>query len=104
MKVPSLISVSELGDALASLEDWIIVSEGKAIAKTFRFPDFVSAFSWMTRCANVAETINHHPDWHNVYNRVEVILTTHSAKGLTKLDLELATAMDRLQTEENTDV
>ncbi|WP_417588021.1 4a-hydroxytetrahydrobiopterin dehydratase [Pararhodobacter oceanensis] len=66
-----------------------------AIAKTFRFKSFNAAFGWMTRVAIEAEKRNHHPEWRNVWNRVEVVLTTHSADGLTHLDVVLAEAMDR---------
>lgn len=104
MKVPPLIPASELNNALAQLEDWSVVSQDTAITKTFLFPDFAAAFAWMTRCATVAENMDHHPEWRNVYNRVEVVLTTHSAKGLTEFDLKLAVAMDRFQAEENTNV
>jgi len=66
------------------------------VSKTFRFRDFSEAFGWMTRTAMVAEKIDHHPEWRNVWNRVEVVLTTHDPKGLTELDLLLAQAMDML--------
>ena len=69
---------------------------GDRIARSFRFPDFVSAFGWMASVALVAERLNHHPDWKNVYDRVEVELTSHDAGGLTERDFELAAAMDRL--------
>lgn len=66
------------------------------LTKTFRFADFSAAFGWMTRAAMVAERLDHHPDWRNVWNRVEVALTTHDPRGLTMLDIDLARAMDRL--------
>lgn len=66
------------------------------LAKTFRFVDFSAAFGWMTRAALAAERLDHHPDWRNVWNRVEVVLTTHDPRGLTMLDIDLARAMDRL--------
>ena len=65
-----------------------------AIAKTFKFKDFAEAFGWMSRMALVAEKMDHHPEWKNVYNTVEVRLTTHDAGGLTTLDAQLAEAMD----------
>ncbi len=66
------------------------------IAKSFRFKDFSAAWGWMNRAALAAEKLDHHPDWSNSWNRVEVSLTTHDAKGLTELDVALAEAMDRL--------
>ena len=103
MKTPPLLSADQKDEALARIAGWDAAPGGDAIAKTYRFADFSAAFAWMTRCAAIADTMNHHPDWRNVYNRVEVILTTHSARGLTALDLELAAAMDRLAGEERAD-
>ncbi|MCY4541071.1 MAG: 4a-hydroxytetrahydrobiopterin dehydratase [Rhodobacteraceae bacterium] len=74
---------------------WTLDRSGNAISRTFKFRSFVDAFGWMTKCALHAEKLNHHPEWRNVYNRVEVRLTTHSAGTLTKLDIQLARAMDR---------
>ena len=99
MKIPPLIPADQRDEALARIAGWSAAPQADAIAKTFRFADFNAAFDWMTRCAAVAESMNHHPDWRNVYNRVEVVLTTHSARGLTELDLQLAAAMDRLAQE-----
>ena len=67
-----------------------------AIKRTFVFKDFGEAFAFMTRIALVAEQMNHHPEWSNVWNRVEVTLSTHDAGGVTELDLKLAEAMDRI--------
>ncbi len=64
------------------------------ITKVFKFDDFAQAFGFMTEIAVVAEAMNHHPEWFNVYNRVEVKLTTHDSGGVTELDIELAKAMD----------
>lgn len=68
----------------------------EGIAKTFTFADFSAAFGWMTRVALRAEQLDHHPEWHNVWNRVEVVLTTHRPRGFTSLDVELARAMDQV--------
>ena len=65
------------------------------IEKEFLFKDFQSAFSWMTKMALVAEKMDHHPEWFNVYNKVNVILTTHDAGGITKLDIDLAKMMNK---------
>ena len=68
--------------------------ERDAISRTFRFSDFTAAFGWMTRMAIMAEKLDHHPEWFNVYNRVDVTLTTHDANGVTELDVTLAGLMD----------
>lgn len=81
--------------ALADLPGWR-AAEGTrdAIARTFRFADFNAAFGFMTRVALKADKMDHHPEWSNVYNRVEVLLTTHDAEGVTDLDLQMARFMD----------
>ncbi|MBU3556916.1 4a-hydroxytetrahydrobiopterin dehydratase [Polynucleobacter sp. Ross1-W9] len=73
---------------------WALSSKGKSIMQTFTFADFKQAFEFMTLCAQYAEEIDHHPDWSNSWNKVVVELSTHSAGGLTKLDIQLAKAMD----------
>ncbi|HEY7548502.1 MAG TPA: 4a-hydroxytetrahydrobiopterin dehydratase [Hyphomicrobiaceae bacterium] len=80
----------------ARLPGWHMVEGRDAITKTFTFPDFNAAFGFMTRAALVAEKMNHHPEWFNVWNRVDVTLSTHDAGGLTERDLKLAEAMDRI--------
>jgi len=82
--------------ALAELVDWTLVDDRDALTRTFKFKDFSAAFGFMTRAALVAEKLDHHPEWFNVYNRVDVTLSTHDADGLTDLDIKLATAMDKL--------
>ena len=82
--------------ALAKLAGWSEVKDRDAITRTFVFRDFNEAFGFMTRAARVAEKLDHHPEWFNVYNRVEVTLATHDAGGVTELDLKLAHEMDRL--------
>jgi 4a-hydroxytetrahydrobiopterin dehydratase len=73
---------------------WVLGSEGKSISQTFTFSDFKQAFKFMTLCAQYAEEIDHHPDWSNSWSKVMVKLSTHSAGGLTVLDIQLAKAMD----------
>ena len=80
--------------ALSSLPGWREVDGRDAIAKGFRFADFNAAFGFMTRIALYAERNDHHPEWFNVYNRVDVTLATHDADGVTDLDVTLATFMD----------
>lgn len=82
---------------LAGLSEngWILDGERDAITKTFKFANFIEAFGWMSQMAIVAEKMNHHPEWFNVYNRVEVTLTTHDVDGLSALDAELAQKMDK---------
>ena len=83
-------------EALARLAGWREVADRDAIAKTFVFADFNAAFGFMTRAALVAEKLDHHPEWFNVYKTVEVTLSTHDAGGVTTLDVTLAEAMDRI--------
>ncbi|WP_209425340.1 4a-hydroxytetrahydrobiopterin dehydratase [Pararhodobacter sp. SW119] len=85
-------------EALSDLggRGWSHDGDRDAIGKTFKFKDFVEAFGFMARAALWAEKLNHHPEWSNVYNRVEVTLTTHDAGGLTELDLKLAGKFDAL--------
>jgi len=85
--------------ALADLEGWRLADERDAIAKTFKFADFNAAFGFMARVALIAEKADHHPEWFNVYNRVDVVLTTHDAGGLSKQDIAMAVAMDSLASE-----
>jgi 4a-hydroxytetrahydrobiopterin dehydratase len=85
---------ADLGPLLA--DGWEMIEGRDAIRKTFKFSSFVDAFGFMTRAALWAEKWNHHPEWFNVYNRVEVVLTTHDADGLSALDIKLARKMDSL--------
>jgi 4a-hydroxytetrahydrobiopterin dehydratase len=81
--------------AIAQLDGWSVASSHQdAIAKTFKFSDFNQAFGFMTRVALMSDKLDHHPEWFNVYNRVEVLLTTHDADGVTDLDVTLAKFMD----------
>ena len=82
--------------ALAKLSGWSEIKDRDAITKRFQFKDFSEAFGFMARAALVAEKLDHHPEWFNVYNKVDVTLSTHDAGGLTDLDIKLADAMDKL--------
>ena len=80
--------------ALERLPGWQAVEGRDAIARGYRFADFNAAFGFMTRVALAAEKLDHHPEWSNVYNRVDVVLTTHDVGGVTALDVTLARLMD----------
>ena len=82
--------------ALAKLDGWSEVEARDAITKKFMFSDFNEAFGFMSRAALIAEKNDHHPEWRNVYKTVEVVLATHDAGGVTKLDIELAKAMNAI--------
>ena len=82
--------------ALARLPGWSYDPQRLALKRLFVFADFVEAFGFMTRVALLAERMNHHPEWCNVYQRVDVVLTTHDAGGVTELDVEMALAMNTL--------
>lgn len=86
---------AERDAALAQLPQWALRADGLAIMRTFTFADFSEAFAFMTRAALYAETADHHPEWANVWNRVEVTLTTHDAGGLSARDVAMAQALDR---------
>ena len=86
------LTEEQIDAALTDLPGWTRVGEG--LNRTYRFADFVAAFAWMTRVALLAEKADHHPEWSNVYNRVEVRLTTHDAGGITVKDIALAKAID----------
>ncbi len=81
--------------AVARLSGWSAADGRDAIVRTFRFKDFNAAFGWMTRVALAAEAMDHHPEWFNVYNRVEVLLATHDVAGVSELDVRLAELMEQ---------
>jgi 4a-hydroxytetrahydrobiopterin dehydratase len=85
-----------LDEALAKLEGWKQASGGGAIHKSFKFADFNEAWGFMTRVALAAEKADHHPEWSNVYNKVEITLSTHDAGGVTAKDIKLAQFIDGL--------
>ena len=92
----TLLKDNDLTEALLELgEDWVLAEDKKSISRVFKFKNFSEAFGFMTRAALAAEKLNHHPDWHNSYNKVEVSLTTHDKGGLTDLDIRLAKAMSK---------
>ena len=84
------------GQIAATLPAWTIDAGRDAIRRSFRFTDFSQAFAFMTRVALAAERADHHPEWSYVYNRVDILLTTHEAQGLTRRDIDLATEIDRI--------
>ena len=83
-------------EALKDLPDWTPVDGRDAISKSFKFKTFSQAFGFMTRCALKAEKMDHHPEWFNVYNTVDVTLATHDVDGLSDLDITLAKFMDKI--------
>ena len=80
--------------ALGDLPKWSLARDGDAIERKFEFADFNEAFGFMTRVALLADKADHHPEWSNVYNRVEIALTTHDADGLSRRDIDMAKAID----------
>lgn len=89
------LSVSDRASAVAALDGWSDVDGRNAIQKSFVFGDFNEAFGFMSRVALMAEKMDHHPEWFNVYKTVDVTLATHDAGGVTDLDIRLASFMDR---------
>lgn len=95
------MQVSRLDDVtreavLQQLPNWSYDAEAKGIRRRLRFADFAEAFGFMARVAILAEKADHHPEWFNVYNRVEILLTTHDADGLSQRDVDLASAIDAI--------
>jgi len=90
------LSEAERADALDGLADWDYDEARDAITRSFTFADFSEAFAFMTRVALLAEKADHHPEWSNVWNRVEILLSTHDAGGLSARDVRLARAIDGL--------
>ncbi len=92
------LTEAERNAALAALPDWHHDAARDALVRSFRFADFVEAFGFMTRVALLAEKADHHPEWSNVWNRVDIALTTHDADGLSHRDVDLANAINQLIT------
>ncbi len=90
------LSEAERAESLALLPHWTTVEGRDAIRRSLAFTNFTAAFAFMTRVALVAEKVDHHPEWSNVYNRVDILLSAHAAGGLSSRDLALAQAIDRL--------
>ena len=90
------LSISDRDAAIAKLDGWELVEGREAIARAFQFANFSEAFAFMTRAALKAEAMDHHPEWFNVYNKVDVTLTTHDVNGVSDKDVELAKFMDSL--------
>ena len=88
------LSGDEISSALAALPDWSLI-DGR-LHREFKFADFAKAFAFMTDVAAVADKMDHHPDWSNVYNRVTIHLWTHDAGGITKLDVQLAENIEKI--------
>ena len=94
MQRPTKLTDTELSTALAGLPGWRV--EDAKLHRDYAFSDFVAAFGFMSSAALVAQAMDHHPEWFNVYNKVKVDLTTHDAGGITALDVKLAQAMETL--------
>ena len=94
MPRPSRLTEAQLQESLATLDGWEL-KDGK-LHKTYKFADFSQAWGFMSRAALIAEKMDHHPEWFNVYSTVRVDLNTHDAGGITRLDVELAQKMDAL--------
>ena len=93
------IDAAQRSAALAALTGWTLVDGRDAITRTLKFADFSVAFGFMTRVALAAEKLDHHPEWLNVWNRVEITLSTHDAGGLTDRDIKLAKIIDKIAAE-----
>ena len=90
------LTEEERAGALDELDEWDFDEARDAITRTFTFADFSEAFAFMTRVALLAEKADHHPEWSNVWNRVDILLTTHDAGGLSQRDVDMAEAIDLL--------
>jgi 4a-hydroxytetrahydrobiopterin dehydratase len=90
------LTTEERATTLAQLNGWQIVKDRDAIQRTLKFADFNEAFGFMTRVAIKAQEMDHHPEWFNVYNKVDITLSTHEANGLTERDIQLASFIDSI--------
>lgn len=94
MPKPAPLTADAVRERLAARPGWQLSDDGRALTRQFKFADFREAFAFMTRVALAAERADHHPEWSNVYNRVDIRLTTHDAGGLTERDFALAAVAD----------
>jgi len=92
---PEKLDTAVIAEHLHKMDGWVLAEDGASIWKAFRFKTFAEAFSFMTQSALAAEKLDHHPEWFNVYNKVDVTLSTHDVGGLTELDFKLAAKMDQ---------
>jgi 4a-hydroxytetrahydrobiopterin dehydratase len=90
------LSAAERAELSSTLPGWTVVKSGEAIRRDFTFEDFIQAWGFMSRVALLAQAQDHHPDWRNVWNKVEITLSTHDAGGLSARDVKLARAIDAL--------
>ncbi|SDQ17580.1 pterin-4-alpha-carbinolamine dehydratase [Paraburkholderia fungorum] len=90
------LTTEERATKLAPMSDWQVVKDRDAIKRKLQFADFNEAFGFMTRVAIKAQEMDHHPEWFNVYNKVEITLSTHEANGLTERDIKLASFIDSI--------
>jgi len=93
---PTKLQGENRAKALKEIPQWTEVVGRDAVQRKFQFQDFKEAWAWMTKIAEIADKADHHPEWFNVYNRVEVTLATHDCNGLSQLDIDLAKQMDQL--------
>jgi 4a-hydroxytetrahydrobiopterin dehydratase len=94
--MPKKLDDAQRAELLAALPEWTLDAGKDGIVRRFKFDNFVAAFGFMTKVALLAEKADHHPEWSNVYNKVEILLTTHDADGLSQNDIDLAKAIDAL--------
>jgi len=90
------LSDPQIEKSLKTLNGWKRSDNKHAIEKSFKFKSFAKAWAFMSQIAEIAETMDHHPEWSNIYNRVHIILTTHDANGISKRDINMATAIENL--------
>ena len=91
-----LLDPADRAELVHKLSHWRIVNGRDALFRSFLFDDFEQAIKFMVQCSSIAVEMNHHPEWLNIWNKVDVILTTHSAKGITHLDVRMAQLMDEV--------
>ncbi len=91
----AMLDPAAVDTALESLPGWSVTESGRALRRVFQFKNFTDAFGFMTEAALLAEKINHHPEWSNIYGKVDVLLTTHATGGITDFDVHMAVMMNR---------